>query len=332
VLYRSNLQARPFEVALRGAGIPYVVVGGQEFFERAEVKDIVAYLKVIANPRDEAALLRIVNVPRRGIGHTTMHQALELAHRERLSVPKALAGLLDRGGLAQNTEAGIRRFLGLLSDFRKRFRAGADSLTGLCQDLLDTIGYRDDLLRTCKSPAQFEARWSNVQTLVKAVMDYEAAGPAPTLSGFLDQSALVTDDDRRAREDRRRDGVTLMTVHSAKGLEFPFVFVAGLEEGLFPHEKSLNDAALEEERRLFYVALTRAQRHVTLFDCCARERYGKRRVSRPSRFLQEIPPELLQPRIRAARDMVADSAEPGGERVDGEPAPVKLRRRRSKQK
>lgn len=332
VLYRSNQQSRAFEVALRAAGIPYVVVGGQEFFERAEVRDIVAYLKVIANPRDEAALLRIVNVPRRGIGDTTMHQALEVSRREGLSVPKALARMLERGGLAQNTEAGIRHFLGVLSGFRKRFRSGAESLTALCQDLLDTIAYRDELLRTCKSPAQFEARWNNVQTLMKAVMDYEEGEEAGSLSGFLDQSALVTDDDRRAREERRRDGVTLMTVHSAKGLEFPFVFVVGVEEGLFPHEKSLGETGLEEERRLFYVALTRAQRHVTLFDCCARDRYGKRRVSRPSRFLEEIPRELLQPQVRAARDMVEEAVAPKPERMEESEGKTQSRRRARQKK
>jgi len=322
VLYRSNIQSRPFEVAFRQAGIPYLVLGGQEFFERAEIKDIVAYLKLVANPHDEAACLRIVNVPRRGIGDVTLHQVHEICRTESCSLAKGLTLLLRQGGLAPNTDIGIRRFLGLIAEFRKRFRERNTPLADLAGELVGRIGYRDELIRTGKSPEQFQARWENVQVLLTAVSDYEANAAEPTLAGFLDESALVSTDDRKSKEQRRQDAVSLMTIHSAKGLEFPFVFIVGVEDGILPHEKSLSDAAIEEERRLFYVALTRAKRHVTLFEALAREKYGKRRLSKTSRFVKEIPENLLQQQIRAAADMVEASV-----RECEKPKPRKKRRR-----
>ncbi|MBN2310926.1 MAG: UvrD-helicase domain-containing protein [Candidatus Hydrogenedentes bacterium] len=314
ILYRSNLQSRPFEIAFRQAGIPYVVVGGQEFFDRAEIKDLLAYLKVIANPRDEASFLRVVNVPRRGIGDTTLLQAHDLCRQGGVSLGKALSTLLERDTLAANTKAGIRRFLGVLAEFRKRFRACDGHLADTATALLDAIAYRDELFRTCKSTEQFDARWANVEALLAALAEYESAAQPATLSGFLDESALVNDDDRRSRDERRHTGVTLMTVHSAKGLEFPFVFIVGLEEGLLPHEKSLRDGGIEEERRLFYVALTRGKRHVTLFEALSRERYGRERMSTPSRFIDEIPSGLIHTRVRAAKDMVAERVDAPGKK------------------
>lgn len=311
ILYRSNLQSRPFEITLRQAGIPYSVVGGQEFFERAEIRDIVAYLKVLVNPRDEAAFLRVVNVPRRGIGDTTLHKAHDLCREEGLSLGKALARIGQDNNLQANTKAGIHQFLALLRDTRARFKQCNGDLTASVHELLDQIDYRGDLLRNCKSREQFEARWANVTALLTAVTDYESAaretGQTPSLSSFLDQSALASDYDRQPRDERKKRGVTLMTVHSAKGLEFPFVFIVGLEEGLLPHQKSVGAAAIEEERRLFYVALTRGKRHVTLFECLSRDRYGKRRMSKTSRFLQEVPESLVRCQARAARDMVEAS-------------------------
>ncbi len=322
ILYRSNLQSRPFEIAFRQAGIPYIVVGGQEFYERAEIKDIVAYLKAIANPRDEAAFLRVANMPRRGIGDTTLHQVHELCRTRQLSLGKGLAALVEQGGLTPATRGGIQEFLGILSEFRGRFHDCHGKLGITATDLVDRIGYRDELLRTSKSPAQFEARWSNIQALLTSMSEYESTVESPTLTAFLDQSALVTDDDRRGRDKHKTPGATLMTVHSAKGLEYPFVFIVGIEEGLMPHDKSLKGDALEEERRLFYVALTRAQRHVTLFHALSRERFGKSRLTKPSRFLSEIPEDLLQPQIRAAQDMIEAHLAP--------PKPKKRKPRRRK--
>jgi superfamily I DNA/RNA helicase len=309
ILYRSNLQSRPFELALRAAKIPYVVFGGQDFFERAEIKDIVAYLRLISNPQDEPAFLRIVNVPRRGIGDKTLHRVHDVCRLRGVGIGKALAEVLNAGDAPSNTRAGIGQFLGLIAEFRKRFRACEGKLAETTSELIDAVGYREDLFRSCKSAEQFEARWGNVTVLLDALSDYQAGRPAPTLSGFLDESALASTEDRQGKEQRRDNGVALMTIHSAKGLEFPFVFVVGMEDGLLPHEKSMREAALpdaqlEEERRLFYVALTRAKRHVTLFESLSRERGGRRKMTATSRFMKEIPPELVKQQVRAVREMV----------------------------
>ena len=311
VLYRSNVQSRPLEIVFRQNKIPYVVVGGQDFFERAEVKDIVAYLRAVVNPYDEAAFLRIVNMPRRGVGDATLHLVHEICRTENLSFAKGLSEALRRSLVQGRAEAGIRALTGLLRDFRERFRQGGAPLSLLVQELIDRTGYRAELVRTSKSSAQLEHKWSNVEAVVEAVDRYEHdCEGTPTLQGFLDESALNSDEDRRAKEERRRAGVTLMTIHSAKGLEFPFVFICGVEEGILPHEKSVKDGGLEEERRLFYVALTRGKRHVTLFEACARNRRGRDRLSTTSRFMKEIPEALLNRRVRAAREMAEERLAP----------------------
>ncbi|HQM31501.1 MAG TPA: UvrD-helicase domain-containing protein [Candidatus Hydrogenedentes bacterium] len=311
VLYRSNLQSRPIEIAMRQAKIPYVVVGGQDFFERTEVKDIIAYLRAVVNPRDEVAFLRIANMPRRGIGDATLHQVHALCLAENIPFAKGLSEAMRRGAIQGRSEAGIRELLGLLRGFGERFRQGGAPLSQLVQELVDRIGYRAELVRTSKSDLQLEQKWSNVEAVIDAVAQYEqqCEGP-PTLSAFLDESALNKNDDQRGNANQKRSGVTLMTIHSAKGLEFPFVFIAGIEEGLLPHEKCLQGDALEEERRLFYVALTRGKRHVTLFEACARNRRGRERLCTTSRFVKEIPEALLCRHVRAAREMVSDRVAP----------------------
>jgi superfamily I DNA/RNA helicase len=307
ILYRSNQQAHPFEIGFRQAGIPYVVVGGQEFFERAEIKDLVAYLKVVANPRDEASFLRVVNMPKRGIGDATLHQVHELCLRDSVSLVRGLARLLEQGTFASNTAHGIRSFLKTVRDFREEFRSCNGKLSHVVSDLVEAIDYRTELFRTCKSKEQFQARWMNVEALISAVATYETSAARPSLSGFLDQSALAKDEDRRDKEERMGAGVKLMTIHGAKGLEFPFVFVVGVEEGLLPHEKSVDPATIEEERRLFYVALTRGKRHVTLFEALSRQRNGRQRMSKTSRFAAEIPEKLVTKRVKAAKSMVEQS-------------------------
>jgi len=329
-LYRSNKQSRPLEVTLRQAGIPYVVVGGQDFFERAEVRDIISYLKVIANPRDESAFLRVVNMPRRGIGDATLHKIHELCRDEKLSLGQATAQLLKQGldggpmQLAlgesadehvrqfkeQKTERGLRDFLRLLDKYRKRFREKDGTLREIVEDLIGTIDYHGELVRSCKSPQQVASRWNNVEVVVKAIGDYEAKAEEPSLGNFLDESHLNTDQSRFGKEERRKAGVTLMTIHSAKGLEFPFVFLMGLEDGLMPHERSIQENNIEEERRLFYVALTRGKRHVTLFEALTRVKGGKERICKTSRFLQEIPPELYTQHLKAVRQMLEETVDP----------------------
>ncbi len=329
-LYRSNQQSRPLEIALRQAGIPYVVVGGQDFFERAEVRDIISYLKVISNPRDEAAFLRVVNMPRRGIGDTTLHKIHELCRDHKMSLGQATAELLKRGidggavQLAlvedpddrvrqfkeQKTEKGLRDFLRLLDRYRKRFREKDGTLRAIVEDLINAIDYHGELVRSCKSPQQVTNRWNNVEVVVKAVGDYEEKSENPSLSDFLDESHLNTDQTRFGKDERKKTGVTLMTIHSAKGLEYPFVFLMGLEDGLMPHERSIKENNIEEERRLFYVALTRGKRHVTMFECLSRMKGGKEKICKTSRFLAEIPAELYNQHIKASRQMFQETVDP----------------------
>ncbi len=310
LLYRSNLQSRPLEIVFRQAGIPYVVVGGTEFYERAEVKDVVAYLRLIANPMDESSFLRVVNMPRRGVGDTTLHAIHELCLREAYNSMQGAAEALRRETIAGPPAQGLKEFLNLISAYRKRFRERTEPLSKLVSDLLVAIGYHDELRRTHKSEEQAFLRWQNVEAIVTAVEDYEKEAKEPSLVDFLDTSALASDADRMSRSERRRVGVTMMTIHSAKGLEFPFVFIMGLEEGQLPHEKSLKDDSIEEERRLFYVALTRAQRHVTLFEALSRTRFGRERMSTTSRFMKEIPENLCKQTVLAVREMVAEKVEP----------------------
>ncbi len=309
-LYRSNTQSRPFEIVLRQAGVPYTVVGGQDFFERAEVRDAIAYLKLVANPRDEAAFLRIVNVPRRGIGDVTLHTVHDLCRERGISFGMAMAEALKTGRINGQAEEGVRSFLGLLNDARARFREGSGGIADKLRGLLAGIGYREELERTSKTKEHADLRWENVQAVVRAIEQYETDAPQPSLAGFLDESALNSEPDRASRDEQRKNGVTLMTIHSAKGLEFPFVFVVGVEEGLMPHEKSLREDALEEERRLFYVALTRAKRHITLFEALSRSRHGRERMTTTSRFVREIPAELIKKTMHAARDMVEARVDP----------------------
>jgi len=310
LLYRSNIQSKPLEIAFRRAGIPYVVFGGQDFFERAEVRDIISYLKVIANPNDEAAFLRVINMPRRGIGDSTLHTVHDLCRNEHLSLNKGLAEVLKRGLAPASAEKGIREFLGIIQKFRQRAREQGGALQKLALDLVLAIDYRGELDRTCKNAEQAINRWQNVELVLNAIGDYEKTALEPSLINFLDESHLNTDQDRASRDERRHSSVSLMTIHSAKGLEFPFVFIMGVEDGLLPHENSLKENSLEEERRLFYVALTRAKRHVTLFESLSRIRHGKERATKTSRFIREIPEHLLQQHLRAVREMVQETVEP----------------------
>lgn len=318
-LYRSNQQSQPLEIALRQAAVQYVVVGGQDFFERAEVKDIISYLKVLVNPRDEAAFLRVINMPRRGIGDQTLHKVHELCIEKNCSLGQALAEILKAGkpvveqqALFEEetpdnswgrTEQGIREFLSLMQEFRNRLKdLQPVKLRKVVEDLILAIDYRGELERTCKNKGQLEARWVNVEHVLKAIGDYEAKAENPTLRGFLDETHLNGDGPSASREERRQSGVTLMTIHSAKGLEFPYVFLFGCEEGLIPHQKSIEQNTLEEERRLFYVALTRAKRHASLFECLSRTKSGKEKFTTTSRFMKEIPQQLLNKRVLAVRE------------------------------
>jgi DNA helicase-2/ATP-dependent DNA helicase PcrA len=299
VFYRTNAQSRVFEEELLHYDVPYIVVGGVRFYDRAEVKDALAYLRVLLNPADAAALRRIVNRPARGIGKTTLERAFEIA---------AEAGITPLAGLARYAEAGsagraapkIREFLRLLDGLRGEIASAAPAPA--IARVLERSGYLADLEREGGPDA--EARIENLRELMTAADDFSRANAEVVdderseLERFLDQVALVSDVDEYARRD---ESVSLMTVHMAKGLEFPVVFVVGLEEGVFPHANALrDDAGIEEERRLCYVGMTRAMERLTLTCAAERLRFGSRSYGVPSRFLAEIPPRVVE-RIGEAR-------------------------------
>lgn len=286
VLYRTNSQSRQIEEALRRYGRGYVVVGGLSFYQRAEVKDALAYLKLLVNPRDNVSLLRVINVPARGIGKTTVDQLEALAARNGTPLWEAIAAACDEHLLGARAESALGVFRNLMEELRQDVQTrGPDRIL---MDLLEKTGYRK-MLETDPS-AEAESRLGNLEELVAAAAD--AAERGDTLQGFLDHAALVSDADS---VDERAQ-VSLLTMHNAKGLEFPVVFIAGMEEGLFPHSRSReSEAQLEEERRLCYVAMTRAQQRLYLSHARMRRRYGGSppEPCLPSRFLGEIPAHLV---------------------------------------
>jgi len=300
IFYRTNAQSRPFEDELLRYDVPYVVVGGVRFYERAEVKDALAYLRLALNPADSAALRRIVNAPARGIGRTTLERAEQRAAQE--GVP-ALEGLrrLAAAGEAGRAAAPIRDFLALLDELGAQLR-GIPPAEAIAR-VLQRSGYLQALER--EGTPEAEARLENLRELVSSAEDFvaesvEGGEDRAPVELFLDQVALVSDVDQW---DRRAERVSLMTAHSAKGLEFPAVFLVGLEEGIFPHAAAARDAAgIEEERRLFYVGMTRAMERLTLSCAQERRRYGSRTFAVPSRFLREIPEEVLQGERPEARE------------------------------
>jgi superfamily I DNA/RNA helicase len=330
ILYRSNVQSRAHEIAMRSVGIPYIVIGGQEFFERAEIRDIVSYLKIIVNPWDEAAFLRVVNMPRRGIGDKTLHTIHDLCLEDNLTLGKGMAKALTEGHITGNAEKGIRNFLGLMKDFRFRFKEKKQPLHEIVQQLVHTIAYRAEIERTAKNPEHASFQWENIQAIVKAIEEYENTSENPTLGGFLDQSSLTRDADRFSKNGQDRSVVTLMTIHSAKGLEFPYVFLVGTEDGIIPHARSLRENTLEEERRLFYVAITRAQRHFTLFETCSRVKHGREMICTPSRFIEEIPKDLVRVRTYAPRDVIAQQVRENNNTGKGKGAKKKATKKKAR--
>jgi DNA helicase-2/ATP-dependent DNA helicase PcrA len=306
VLYRTNAQSRAVEDGLRQAGIPYAVLGGTGFYERKEIKDALAYLKLVLNPHDDVALRRVINVPPRGIGKGVM-DALERLDTSApdLDLPPLLAGLSSveaATSLWAKLDAGVTR--GLLSGRQltplQAFRdmllevtaaASQQPVSTVLGLLLDRSGYLRELREERSEEA--DGRIENLMELVSAAKDYEVANPDAALPDFVDRLALLSDVDKP--EGSRAAKVLLMTLHSAKGLEFPMVVIAGLEEGLFPHSRASEDEAeLEEERRLCYVGITRARRQLFMTSAARRRVFGEYQSTEPSRFLDELPPHLLR--------------------------------------
>jgi DNA helicase-2/ATP-dependent DNA helicase PcrA len=306
VFYRTNAQSRVFEEVFIRAGLPYKVVGGVRFYERREVRDLLAYLRLTANPDDEVSLRRILNVPRRGIGERAEACVAALAQRDRITFAAALGRPDDAPGLAARSAKAITSFNELMAGLR----AEADQalpVADLAEMILDRSGYLAEL--QASTDLQDASRIENLNELVSVAREFDAQQPDGTLTDFLEQVSLVADADQIPDGEQHGGVVTLMTLHTAKGLEFPVVFLTGMEEHVFPHQRSMtDDKELEEERRLAYVGITRAQQRLYLTRAVARTWWGRPEYHKQSRFLDEIPGHLIEWR-RDERAVAAPASE-----------------------
>jgi ATP-dependent DNA helicase Rep len=293
ILYRGNHQSRLFEQQLREKNIPYYLSGGISFFDYGEIKDIMAYLRVIANPDDDNALLRIINTPRRELGTTTVQTLVEHAGESRSGILEAVghAGLEDK--LSARAHKNVREFHDWLTHLNRR--AESESPLSLLRTLLDDIGYSDWIKQTVSDEQQAKRKLNNVEELVQWIQRLTQQDMQLDMGGLVSKLALLNSLDRD-NDENTRDTVSLMTLHAAKGLEFPYVYLVGMEENLLPHRTSIEEDTIEEERRLAYVGLTRAQRKLTLSYTTQRRRFGKVDSTQPSRFLEELPEQLLKRR------------------------------------
>ncbi|MER6994577.1 DNA helicase PcrA [Streptomyces sp. NPDC000410] len=313
VFYRTNAQSRVFEEIFIRVGLPYKVVGGVRFYERKEVRDVLAYLRVLANPEDNVPLRRILNVPKRGIGERAEAMIDALALREKITFPQALRRVDEAYGMAARSANAVKRFNTLMEELRTIVESGAGPAVVL-EAVLERTGYLAEL--QASTDPQDETRIENLQELAAVALEFEqergaaegaeagagasagagAGAGTPTLAEFLEQVALVADSDQIPDEDEEGSGViTLMTLHTAKGLEFPVVFLTGMEDGVFPHMRALGQTKeLEEERRLAYVGITRARERLYLTRSSMRSAWGTPSYNPPSRFLEEIPDAHLR--------------------------------------
>jgi DNA helicase-2/ATP-dependent DNA helicase PcrA len=297
VFYRTNAQSRVFEEVFIRVGLPYKVVGGVRFYERREVRDMLAYLRLIANTTDVVSLRRILNTPRRGIGDRAEACVEALASRERISFAEALERAAEAPGIATRSVAAIDDFVALMTELRAVETGEGNGPAAVLEAVIDKTGYLRDL--EASDDPQDESRVDNVRELVSVAREYEetrAGGTAAgvTLADFLEQVALVADADSIPDADGGGGVVTLMTLHTAKGLEFPVVFLTGMEDGVFPHLRTLGDPVeLEEERRLAYVGITRARRRLFVSRAVTRSAWGQPSYYPASRFLDEVPDELI---------------------------------------
>jgi superfamily I DNA/RNA helicase len=297
ILYRSNHQSRHFEQACRDARLPYRIVGAKSFYERREIRDVVAYLKLLVNPRDDLSLLRILGAPPRGLGDKAVADLKDL--RQASGVP--MVELLGDDAYAERVGPRASSSASTLAQAivvaRDSLRVSGD-LAAKVREYLRQCGYLDGMARMFKDRREAEERRDNVFELIHSMVEYEkrvaTAAEPPTLAGFLENYALADDSDRvddKGEDDG--DQITLMTIHAAKGLEFSTVFVVGMEDGMFPHSRALAEGGIEEERRLFYVALTRAKDRLCLSRAGERMRYGEMIRAKASPFLAELPKELV---------------------------------------
>jgi DNA helicase-2/ATP-dependent DNA helicase PcrA len=335
ILCRTNEQPRAFEMELRRAKIPYVLIGGMSFYDRKEIRDILAYLKLLANPADEVSLLRIINTPARGIGQSTVKRLMDEAVGQGKPLGEILNGIENRSTLTPAAVQSVVKFRTLIDRYRNLAgiqggtagssnsaksstgvntagRASSATLHGKptrslvdsLKSLISEINYKSEIERMYPSEQDQESRYASIEELVNSMGSYCQRAAKPTLGGFLQDIALTTTEDDRDKESKlERDAVALMTLHAAKGLEFPEVYMVGMEEGILPHHRSVSadGAAIDEERRLCYVGVTRAQQRLTLSLALSRNKWGKNRPTQPSRFLYEITGQADNPNYLAIK-------------------------------
>ncbi|GAA1954596.1 DNA helicase PcrA [Kitasatospora viridis] len=328
IFYRTNAQSRVFEEVFIRVGLPYKVVGGVRFYERREVRDVLAYLRVLSNPEDTVPLRRILNVPKRGIGDRAEAMIESLAARERLSFAQALLRVDEAYGMAARSANAVKKFNALLASLRAVVESGAGPAAVL-EAVLEETGYLAEL--QASTDPQDETRVENLQELASVALEYEqdpgerpdagedGAPPVGSLADFLERVALVADSDQIPDDEEGQGVITMMTLHTAKGLEFPVVFLTGMEDGIFPHMRALSQVKeLEEERRLAYVGLTRAEQRLYLTRSVLRSAWGQPAYNPASRFLDEIPAELVEwKRTGAAAAPVSRGLSASGSRSGG---------------
>lgn len=311
ILFRTNAQSRVLEEKLMRYAIPYTMVGGTKFYDRKEIKDVLAYLRLLYNPEDSLSLTRIINVPKRNIGATTMEHVAAYAEEQGISLFEALSST-DEIPVTKRARTSLENFAAMIFDLLNDIE-GKDVLS-LIETVIKQTGYGDMLDKEAEHDPQGESRKENVGEFLSVAKDYMDSDPEGNLQDFLENVALVSDVDDFESSDSK---VTLMTLHAAKGLEFPVVFLTGLDEGLFPHSRTLMDPAqVEEERRLAYVGITRAERQLYVTNAVTRTMYGRISAYMPSRFLAEIPSQFMEDYHRkSAMPQSRTTAVPGKQRV-----------------
>ncbi|MCI2255006.1 DNA helicase PcrA [Domibacillus sp. PGB-M46] len=290
VLYRTNAQSRLIEETLMKSNIDYTIVGGIKFYDRKEIKDLLAYLRLIANPDDDISLSRVINVPKRGLGSTSLDKIARYAQENDISMFRALAEVdfIGLSGKAANAAADFRDLIHVYTQQQEYL-----SVSELVEEVIDRTGYVDML--AAEKTIEAQTRIENIEEFLSVTKSFEESNEDKTLIAFLTDLALVADIDQLGKEEGPAESVVLMTLHSAKGLEFPVVFLIGLEEGVFPHSRSLmDDEEMEEERRLAYVGITRAEEELYMTNAEMRTLYGKTNMNPVSRFISEIPEDLLE--------------------------------------
>ncbi len=317
ILFRTNEQPRAFETELRKAKVPYVLMGSQSFFDRKEVRDVLCYLRIVDNPRDEVSMLRVINTPPRGIGAKSVETLLAQAVSAGEPVWEMMHRITVTSRLPEPARKGCLALQHLIEKYRSALNEGM-SLVDAARGVIADTGYLKDLSRQYSEPEELAAREASVEEVVNALAAYEAEAREPSLGGFIDQVTLAGREFGSPKEKAaQRNAVWLMTYHSAKGLEFPVVYMVGMEEGILPHSRTIRETAdeVDEERRLCYVGITRAQDELTLSLPLERMKWGKPRPTFPSRFLYEMTGQADNPNRRAAIDGARKELRGGGKPV-----------------